>query len=169
MGVSGSGKTTVGRALAAALRWPFLDGDDLHPASNVAKMAAGHPLTDEDRAPWLAAIGQRMDAWTAAGSSGVVGCSALRRAYRDTLRGTRAAHRGGPAGVRFALLDVPRADLAARMEHRPGHFMPVALLDSQLATLERPGADEAAVIVAVTVGMPVGDTVAQIRTGLAAG
>lgn len=169
MGVTGSGKSTIGSALADALSWPFLDADDLHSPANVAKMAAGHPLTDEDRAPWLAAISKRMDAWTAAGSSGVVACSALRRAYRDTLRGPRTGHRGGPGGVRFALLDLPRAELVTRVRHRPGHFMPVELIDSQLATLERPKPDERALILPVTDAMSVGDTVARIRAALPIG
>ncbi len=166
MGVTGSGKSTVGRALADDLHWPFLDADDLHSPANIAKMAAGHPLTDEDRAPWLAAISQRMDAWTAAGSSGVVACSALRRAYRDTLRGPRTGHRGGRGGVRFVLLDVPRADLVSRVQHRPGHFMPAKLVDSQLATLERPEPAEGALILPVTADTTVQDSVAKIRAGL---
>ncbi|HKD96942.1 MAG TPA: gluconokinase [Micromonosporaceae bacterium] len=166
MGVSGSGKSTIGAALASAQGWPFLEGDALHPAANVAKMAAGHPLTDEDRVPWLAAIGRRMDAWTAAGTSGVVACSALRRSYRDALRGPRNGRRGGPGGVRFVLLDVDREDLLDRLRHRHGHFMPPELLDSQLATLERPGPDERAVIVRLTPDMSPAQAVERIRTEL---
>ena len=130
MGVSGSGKTTVGAALADALGLRFVDGDALHPAANVAKMAAGIPLGDADRAPWLDAIG----AVLAAGPV-VVACSALKRAYRDRLR-------AAAPGLQLVFLDGDRALLASRMAARPGHFMPTSLLDSQLATLERPDHDE---------------------------
>jgi gluconokinase len=131
MGVTGSGKSTIGAALATKLGWLFTDGDDLHPAANVAKMHAGHPLTDEDRAPWLAAIGRRMDEWAAQGRSGVIACSALKRAYRDALRGDRH-------DVKLVYLEVDRDTLVARLAARHGHFMPPTLLDSQLATLEPP-------------------------------
>jgi gluconokinase len=132
MGVSGSGKSTVARLLAAELGCPFADGDDLHPRSNVARMRAGHPLTDTDRAPWLAAIAT----WAHRQRGGaVVACSALRRSYRDVLRA------GAPAAC-FALLSAERTVLAARIAHRPGHFMPLSLLDSQLATLEPLEPDE---------------------------
>ena len=134
MGVSGSGKTTVGEALAAALGVPFADGDALHPAANVAKMAAGIPLDDADRAPWLDTIG----AVLAAGPV-VVACSALKHAYRDHLRA--AAPR-----LELVFLEVDRATLLDRMTHRT-HFMPPTLLDSQLATLEPPTADEHAIVV----------------------
>ena len=129
MGVSGSGKTTVGTALAAALGMRFVDADDLHPASNVDKMTAGHPLTDADRWPWLDAVGAVL-----ADGEVVVACSALRRSYRDRLR---------VAAPELALvyLHGDRELLAARMQ-RPGHFMPVTLLDSQLDTLEPPTLDE---------------------------
>ena len=134
MGVSGSGKTTVGQALAAALGVPFEDGDALHPAANVAKMAAGIPLDDADRAPWLDAIG----AVLAAGQV-VVACSALKRAYRDRLRAAAPS-------LELVYLEVDRATLLDRMTHRT-HFMPPSLLDSQLATLEPPTADEHALVV----------------------
>ena len=137
MGVSGAGKSVVGERLAAALGAPFREGDTLHPPENVAKMRAGVALTDADRAPWLDAIA----AWLAEHPDGVVSCSALKRAYRDRLR--LAA-----PDARFVLLDVPEATLADRLAHRPAHFMPAALLDSQLATLERPDADERAIVVA---------------------
>lgn len=126
MGVSGSGKSTVGALLAARLGVPFVDGDALHPASNVAKMAAGIPLDDDDRAPWLDAVGARL-----AQGGVVVACSALRRAYRDRLRDAAPA-------ARFVLLHGNRDLLASRIAERVGHFMPAALLASQLAILELP-------------------------------
>lgn len=160
MGVSGCGKSTVGRALAARLGWAYRDGDDLHPASNVAKMAAGHPLTDEDRAPWLRAIRSLLDELAAAGSDGVVACSALRRAYRDVLR-------DGPGEVRFVFLDVDPEVLAARLAHRSGHFMPRTLLASQLAMLEPPTADERPIRIAVHRDPNVDDMVGELVTQLA--
>ena len=153
MGVSGAGKTVVGEKLAALLGVPFCEGDSLHPPANIAKMRAGVPLTDEDRAPWL----DRVGAWLAANPNGVATCSALRRLYRDRLRAAQPA-------TRFALLDVPEATLRDRMMHRPGHFMPVSLLDSQLATLERPGADERAVT--VEEAADAGGTAARIAAAL---
>lgn len=134
MGVSGSGKSTVGAALADALGVPFTDSDGLHPAANVAKMTQGIPLTDADREPWLDAVGARLAEHTGTGL--VVACSALRRAYRDRLR----SHT--PSTV-FVHLSGDAAVLAERMGGRSGHFMPTALLDSQLATLEPLAADEA--------------------------
>ncbi len=142
MGVSGCGKSTIGRGIASARGWPFEDGDNLHSAANVAKMASGHPLTDQDRAGWLAAVRAWMDAWVADGSDGVIACSALRRAYRDVLR-------DGPGEVRFVFLDVDVDVLHARLAHRPGHFMPAQLLNSQLATLERPSDSEHAITIRV--------------------
>lgn len=135
MGVSGSGKSTLGARLAHRLGRPFLEGDAFHPAANVATMAAGIPLTDDDRWPWLDALAAAMSAHAAAGESTVVACSALRRAYRDRLRAAEGR-------VRFLYVAVPAGELARRMEHRPGHFMPVTLLDSQLATLEPLADDE---------------------------
>lgn len=140
MGVSGAGKTEVGQRLAARLGVPFCEGDSLHSPASIAKMAGGVALTDADRAPWL----DRVGAWLAEHPTGVATCSALRRAYRDRLR---AAAPGTLPGLLFVLLDVPEPVLRARMLHRPGHFMPASLLDSQLATLERPGADENAIVV----------------------
>jgi gluconokinase len=142
MGVSGSGKSLVGIALAREFGWRFVDGDDLHPVANVAKMASGHALNDADRAPWLESLGAQMDAWLAAGQNGVITCSALRRAYRDTLRKGRGT-------VEIVFLDVPRDVLAVRVAARHDHFMPASLLDSQLATLERPTSDENAITVQV--------------------
>ncbi len=139
MGVSGSGKTTIGETLAPRLGLPFRDADEFHPPANVAKMASGIPLDDDDRWPWLDAIGAAIHA---AGSSGiVVTCSALKRIYRDRIR-TAA---GLP--VRFVHLDVSRATLEKRLASRRGHFFPPSLLDSQLATLEPPTADENAIVV----------------------
>ena len=136
MGVSGSGKSTVGELVAARLGVPFVDGDALHPPANVAKMASGHPLTDEDRIPWLHAVGRALADTAPEGA--VVACSALKLAYRDLIRSE------APDAV-FAELDGTRELLAARMAARPGHFMPVSLLDSQLATLEPLQQDEAGV------------------------
>ncbi len=152
MGVSGSGKTTVGAALADALGLPFVDGDELHPAANVAKMAAGIPLDDADRAPWLDAVG----AVLAAGPV-VAACSALKRAYRDRLRAAAPA-------LELVFLDGSRELLASRLVARPGHFMPASLLDSQLATLERPSPDERPVT--VDVAAPVAEIVASLAERL---
>jgi carbohydrate kinase (thermoresistant glucokinase family) len=140
MGVSGSGKSTVGRALATRLGRPFLDADDLHPPANVAKMSAGIPLTDADRAPWLRRISQWLADRRAAGEPGVLACSALKRAYRDRLRATEP-------GLRIAFLAGEPDLLAERLGARHGHFFPARLLQAQLADLEVPGPDEHAMIV----------------------
>ena len=140
MGVSGSGKTTVARALAARLAWPFQEGDDLHPAANVAKMSRGEPLTDDDRWPWLRTLATWMDERLAAGESGVLTCSALHRSYRDYLR-------QGRPHVTFCHVTVDPALLAARLERRSGHYMPPSLLASQLAALEPLQPDEPGVTV----------------------
>jgi gluconokinase len=137
MGVSGSGKSTLGALLAGKLDCPFLEGDDFHDASAVAKMSAGQPLDDDDRWPWLDRLGVAVGEAVASGSPVVAACSALRRRYRERLR----AAIGGP--TRFVLLDAGREELLRRLAGRSGHYMPASLLDSQLATLERPGADEA--------------------------
>ena len=139
MGVSGAGKSTVGALLAAELGWDFAEGDDLHPDRNIARMAAGTPLTDADRAPWLAAVRTWIDAHVRAGRPGVITCSALKRRYRDVLRAPQ---------VVFVLLRADPAITARRLAARHGHFMPPALLDSQLQTLEPPGPDERAITVA---------------------
>jgi gluconokinase len=133
MGVSGCGKSSMGEALSARLGPPFIEGDALHPAENVAKMSRGIPLTDEDRWPWLATIGKAL-AGHADGA--IASCSALRRAYRDVLR------REAGGDLVFVYLHGSRDLLLDRMKKRQGHFMPAALLDSQLATLEPPGGDE---------------------------
>ena len=144
MGVSGSGKSTLGALLAQALDCPFLDGDDFHDATAIAKMSAGQPLTDDDRWPWLDRIGHAMDQVLASGGTVVAACSALRRRYRDRLRAAIFAP------TRFILLDASPDELQRRLTHRTGHYMPPSLLDSQLATLERPGADEAATTLPVS-------------------
>jgi gluconokinase len=135
MGVSGSGKTTIAKGIAAAKGWTLLEGDTFHPPANVAKMAAGTPLTDEDRWPWLRAIAAAIDACRARGESAVVACSALRRAYREILIGDRP-------DVRLVYLRGSQALIGERMRARHGHFMPASLLDSQFQTLEEPGPDE---------------------------
>lgn len=131
MGVSGSGKSTVGRLLAARLGWEFRDGDDFHPPANVAKMRAGTPLNDDDRQPWLLAIQAFMKETMARGAHAVIACSALKTAYRNLLL-------RGESWVRFVHLHGSRELIAGRMQSRQGHYMPVTLLDSQLATLEPP-------------------------------
>jgi gluconokinase len=148
MGVAGSGKTTIASGLAEHLGVPFVEGDSLHPIANVKKMSAGIPLTDQDRWPWLKAIGERMEVERLTGHGVVVSCSALKHIYRDCLR--KEVH----GNVRFILLDGSRELIGARMKKRKGHFMPPALLDSQFATLEKPTADEHAVILDISHPVP---------------
>jgi gluconokinase len=154
MGVSGVGKTTVGKRLAEVLRWRFLEGDDFHPLANVTKMAAGIPLTDGDRMPWLERLRERIAEALARGEDVVLACSALKRSYRQLLT-------VDPARVRWVYLWAPREVIADRLARRTGHFMPLALLGSQLEALEAP---EDASRVDVTPG--VDEVVATIRARL---
>jgi gluconokinase len=153
MGVSGCGKSTVGRQLAQRLHATFLDADDFHLPTNVERMRAGIALTDAERAPWLDALAARLAAAGAADEAVVLACSALKRSYRDALR------RGAPALTLVHLTGSP-AMLAERITARPGHYMPPTLLPSQLATLEPPGADERAI--KLDVAQPTGDLVAAL-------
>ncbi len=160
MGVSGSGKSTIGEMLAVRLGWPFEDGDRFHPAANVAKMSAGHPLTDEDRWPWLQAIADEIDRVCRDGERVVIACSALKRAYRDVL-----VH--GRDDVRIVFLDGTQDLIAARLAARKGHFMPPGLLDSQFGTLEPPASDEKPVAVSIDAPVEtiVDDIVRELRPG----
>jgi gluconokinase len=155
MGVTGSGKTTLGRLLADQLGWTFVEGDAFHPHANVDKMHRGEALTDADRAPWLRALRARIDQLAAAGQSAVVACSALKQAYRDVLA-------AGRPEVVFVHLTAPAAVIRDRLNHRRGHFMPPTLLDSQLATLETPGGGARAVDVTSSAA----DSVAAIRRAI---
>lgn len=150
MGVTGSGKTTIGRALAQQQDWQFAEGDDYHSEANRAKMRAAIPLTDEDRAPWLTALHEVLVGWHRSATCGVMACSALREAYRERL-----AQDIPPAKLRFVLLQVPEPVLAERLAARQRHYMNPALLESQIATFEEPshalrvsGIDPPAAIVA---------------------
>jgi carbohydrate kinase (thermoresistant glucokinase family) len=142
MGVSGSGKTTVAALLAAALGCRFQEGDDLHPPQNVEKMRGGTPLTDADRLPWLRKIAEEIDGWRARGECGVLTCSALKKTYRDIIIGDRH-------DVVLVYLKGSRDLIRQRLIARHEHFMPVALLDSQFATLEEPTPDARPIIVDV--------------------
>jgi gluconokinase len=142
MGVSGSGKTTIAEGVAKREGWRLVEGDDFHPAANVAKMKSGTPLTDEDRWPWLRAIAQEIDAIRGRGESAVVTSSALKRAYRDILI-------AGRPDVFLVYLKGSRELIGQRMAARKGHFMPPALLDSQFATLQEPAADEHPIVVSI--------------------
>lgn len=158
MGVSGSGKTSIGEGLAAHLGMALLEGDQFHPTANIEKMSSGTPLTDDDRWPWLDAIAAAM---RDAPDGVIVTCSSLRRVYRDRLR----AGAGKP--VVFVFLDGSRETIAARLADRKGHFMPPSLLASQFATLEPPAADEPG-IVRVSIDPPVETVVARALAGIAA-
>ena len=158
MGVSGSGKSTIGALIAGALGVPFVDGDALHPQSNIEKMAGGKPLNDDDRWPWLTVVGQTLAEAGATGKGMVIACSALRRAYRQTILDSAPQ-------ARFVHLDGSREVLSARIEGRSGHFMPPSLLDSQFATLEPLGADEPGMVIDIdqAVAEIVSEAVAKIR------
>ncbi|MGI4831408.1 MAG: gluconokinase [Janthinobacterium lividum] len=132
MGVSGSGKTTIGEAIHAQTGAVFADADDYHPAANKAKMAAGHPLNDEDRQPWLEMLNRLMSGWSQAGTDGVLACSALKEKYRATLGNGLP-----PDALHFVLLDAPKETIAGRLAARQHEYMNPKLLESQLATLER--------------------------------
>ena len=140
MGVSGSGKTTVASLLAERLGCAFMDGDDFHPRENVEKMRSGLPLNDGDRLPWLEAIARRIDDWRERGESGVITCSALKRAYRGIIVGQRP-------DTNLVYLRGLRELIHGRLMARTAHFMPAGLLDSQFATLEEPAEDERAILV----------------------
>jgi gluconokinase len=160
MGVSGSGKSTIADRLGQRLAWKYEDGDKFHPASNVAKMSAGQPLTDEDRWPWLLAIANEIDRVCTAGEHAVIACSALRRAYRDVL-----VH--GRSDVRIIFLKGTQQLIADRLAQRKGHFMPPGLLESQFATLEPPDAGERPITVSIdaSVDAIIDDIVGQLRLG----
>jgi gluconokinase len=160
MGVSGSGKSTIGEKLAERLGWSYQDGDKFHPASNVAKMSAGQPLTDEDRRPWLQAIADEIDRVCAAGEQAVIACSALKRAYREVL-----VH--GRNDVRIIYLKGSQQLIASRLAVRKGHFMPPGLLASQFKTLEPPDIGENPVTVSIDASVEtiVDDIVRQLRLG----
>ena len=162
MGVSGSGKSTIAAKLAERIGWRCEDGDRFHPASNVAKMSAGHPLTDEDRWPWLLAIADEIDRVSEAGDRAVIACSALKRAYRDIL-----VH--GRKDVRIIYLEGSQQLIADRLAKRKGHFMPAGLLDSQFKTLEPPTPDENPVTVSIDapVDAIIDDIVRKLDIGLA--
>jgi gluconokinase len=157
MGVSGSGKSTVAALLAGRLGWDFEEGDDLHPPANVAKMHAGHPLDDEDRKPWLAKVAEWITEHTDNGRPGIITCSALKRSYRDVLRGEH---------VVFVYMEGTQDEIAQRLAARHGHFMPSALLQSQFETLEPPATDERSL--SISIHAPARDAAAEIvkRLGL---
>ncbi|GLR85060.1 gluconokinase [Bradyrhizobium iriomotense] len=160
MGVSGSGKSTVAEALGKRLGWRFEDGDSFHPASNVAKMAAGHPLTDEDRWPWLNAIADEVERTCKADGHVIIACSALKHAYRDVLL-------RGRDDVRFVFLKGTQELIADRLAHRKGHFMPPELLTSQFRTLEPPDAGEHVITVSIdeTIEAIVDGVLRQLKFG----
>ena len=156
MGVSGVGKSTVGRALSKKLGWHFAEGDTLHPPVNIAKMASGQPLTDADRAPWLGAVAEVIGGWARRGEHGVVTCSALKRAYRRQIIGDH--------DVRLVYLKGSPELVGSRLAARQGHFMPPDLMESQFAVLEPPGLEENPI--AVDVDLPAEEIVNAISSVL---
>ena len=158
MGVSGSGKSTVALELHRVLGWPFQEGDDLHPPSNVEKMRSGHPLDDADRLPWLRAVARWIDDRLAAHEPGIITCSNLKRAYRQITIGSRQ-------GVRLVFLKDDEHLIQARIVQRQHHYMPPALLRSQFETLEEPGEDEHPVV--VTLHGSIAETVTELLQRLA--
>jgi len=154
MGVSGSGKTTIGQMLSAQLNWPFVDGDSLHSAANVAKMAAGIPLTDEDRAPWLQSIHDVMEGWRLQQKNGIVASSALKEKYRRILLTSPE--------IKIVYLRGSYELIYSRMQHRPGHYMKPEMLQSQFAALEEP-----ADAIVIDIAAPAEEIVANIRQKLA--
>lgn len=162
MGVAGAGKTLLGRGLARRLHGRFVDGDDLHPPANVAKMSAGEPLTDDDRGPWLDLCGRELARAAADGGSLVVACSALRRHYRDRLR--QAMPAGEPLWFVHLALDPDTA--AARVGERAGHFMPTTLIQSQFATLEPPDPAIEPGVVAVDARLDPATVIGRVLQGL---
>ena len=160
MGVSGCGKSTIGALLASRLGWAFVEGDALHPPANIAKMADGRALDDNDRTPWLDAIARTIDAWRSAGRAGIITCSALKRRYRDFII-------GGRREVGLIYLKGDKALLRERLAARQGHFMPASLLDSQLEALEEPRADERPILIDIrkTPEMQVDDIIDAVGGG----
>lgn len=158
MGVTGTGKTTVGQALASRMGWEFADADDFHSAANRAKMSAGIPLTDSDREPWLASLHGQIQQWLRMGTSAVLACSALKASYRRALAGDSPQ-----SAVRFVYLTGPEAVIQERLQARRGHYMPPSLLQSQLATLEPP-----ADAIQISIAQSVSAIVEQIVSALAA-
>ena len=156
-GVSGSGKTTVAELLAKDLGWPFMEGDRLHPPANVENMRQGIPRTDADRAPWLDRIGEELKSWAAVGKSGVLTCSALKRAYRDRIRSARA-------DVRFVYVKGSETLIASRVAARHHEYMPASLLRSQFDTLEEPAQDEPGVMTVDASGSAEEEVAAVIAT-----
>lgn len=154
MGVTGSGKTTVGKQLAQQLGWAYYDADDFHPQANVRKMARGTPLTDADRGPWLETLSAAIGQWLGDEQGAILGCSALKQCYRDILV-------GGRPGVQIVHLKGPKALIAQRLETRQHRYMPASLLDSQFATLEEPHD-----ALSVDIGPPPAAIVAAIRRAL---
>ena len=155
-GVSGAGKTTVGRLLARELGWRFIEADDFHPPANIEKMRSGHPLTDQDRWPWLERLRQQIERSLAAGENAVLACSALKRAYRDRLRVAEA--------VKFVFLHGDYALIEKQLRSRHGHFMNAALLQSQFDDLEEPQQDEN--VLTIELGQTPGQIVERIKTKL---